>query len=247
MKKTTKVQQTNCVSDEGSDSEQQSATTRKTSLPKRLPRRSAQEIVNSMKGSDDLTSTSIKLDRLRRSPPSSEKSTHSLPWLKELTDGEETDDLPDLKTVLPKLNNRPSAKRTRDPTPDNDNDLDDGPMKKAKASSPDSQPPAPAELREPTTRSRSATVLKSSSRILSPKRATTRILASPEPSSESSQMEAASNVKSSKQALFRPPSVDTSDMIPSKVENSSDTEVSEVDEVQQDTKDWMEDNVEILD
>lgn len=73
-------------------------------------------------------------------------------------------------------------------------------------------------------------------------------MASPDSASQSSLANEHKDVMSRKQALFRPPSVETSDVtVTSKVQDTSDTEVFEVDELQQDTKDWMEENVEIVD
>lgn len=248
VKKATSGQKTNCLTDDESEAEQQSNRAKTTSLPKRAPKRSAQEIANSMKGSNDLTSTSIKLDRLRRSPPSNEKSPHDIPWLKGITDGEDTDDLPELTAVQANLKQTIPAKRPRDPSPNNDKDV--VPVtKKGRSSSPDNEELCALEQHQQNPRSRSATVLKSQPNILTPKRSSTRIMASPVSSPVFSLPAiAASDTTSGKQALFRSPSVDRSDLTQlSKIDDSSDTEVSEVDELQQDTKEWMDENVEIID
>lgn len=247
-KKVTKVQKSNYISDDGSETDKSASKTKKP--PKKIIRRSAQEIVNSMKGSDELTSTNVKFDRLPRSPPSGLKVKGTIPWLESLSDGDETDTLPDITLTLPKTRKDIANKRARDPSPDND--TEDVPVKKPKVTSPAHDRPTTTKAFGAIPRARSATIMDSPPRIhIGPARSTSNVTTSPTSSPVSPATEPAhvsETTATKKQPLFRPPSVEAEKTSTSfKEPRDSDTEDSEIDELEQDTNEWMQGNVEITD
>lgn len=246
---TTLKQKTNYISDEGSDSERPTSKAKRSYAPKRIQRRSAQEIVNSMLGSDKLTSTSVKFDRLPRSPHSDNKTVTEPSWLKTISDAADSDTLPDLTAVVVKPKKSVEAKRTRDFSPENDQE--EAPPKKSKAISAE---PEQAVISKSLKKAPSTKPLSFSTdppEILSPRRPNSRIMASPDSPPPSSNVEVTEAQKAKspiKRPLFRSPSAELKDVaIDRKTQDSSATEESDVDELQQDTKDWMEENVEIID
>ena len=246
---TTLKQKTNYISDEGSDSERPTSKAKRSYAPKRIQRRSAQEIVNSMLGSDKLTSTSVKFDRLPRSPPSDDKTVTEPSWLKSISDADDSDTLPDLTAVVVRPKKSVEAKRTRDPSLENDQE--EAPPKKLQAISaePEQAVISKSLKKAPNTKPQSFST--KPPEILSPRRSSRRIMASPDspPPSSIVEITEAQDAKSPfKRPLFRSPSAGVDDVaIDTKTHDSSATEESDIDEVQQDTKDWMDENVEITD
>lgn len=227
---------------------------------KKVAKRSAQEIANSMKGAGDLTTTGVKLDRIRRSLPHSKPSDPFPGWLKAASDSEDTDTLPEVSEVLAKFKSKALAKRSRDASPEREQE--EVTVKKYKAGTPESvEPAAESKTLNKMPRLRSLTVMESTPEPVSPQRFKKNIMSSPPSPSPPSRKPVTVLQKpvKKKQPLFRPPSVENNPYILDEAERSSDdteetedeeeddelTETSSVDELE-DTGAWMDKNVEVV-
>lgn len=227
----------------------------------KVVKRSAQEIANSMKGAGDLTTTGVKLDRIRQSPPSS-KSLDPFPgWLKAASESEDTDTLPEVSEVLAKFKSTAVAKRSRDACLEQEQE--ELTVKKYKADTAELvEPAAGTRTLNKMPRLRSSTVMESTPETVSPQRFKMNIMSSPPSPSPPSRKPVTVVQKPTKrkQPLFRPPSVEDNPYILNEAERSSDdteeteheekddelTETSSVDELE-DTGAWMDKNVEVVD
>lgn len=204
-----------CSEDEAQD-RANTANKRKTEKPKPV-RRSAQEIANSLKGAKDITATSIKLKRVRRSPVADKiEKVQQPPWLKaslnapDENDDEDNDELPDIRALVDNAR-RKSQKRARETS---NHEEENSPVPPTKIIKVEQTEPASSFERSPTVgrpmlpRCRSQTLMpEMPRRPLSPARFSSRIMASPplSPIKEASSTVSVPT-KVSKQPLFRPPS-----------------------------------------
>lgn len=232
---------------DGSSSEDEAhdkvITANKKKIEKPKPvRRSAQEIANSLKGAKDITATSIKLERVKRSPvpDKSEKIQHP-PWLKaslnalddDHHDDDDDEDLPTMRALVENAK-RKSQKRARETSKDEEENSVVPPTKVVKV---EEKEAAASFERSPTIgrpmppRCRSQTLMPDiPRRPLSPARFSHRVMASP-PLSPVKEGSKSVSTRGTKQPLFRPPSPSERKQ-KEKVKHTVEDPESDIDELQ---------------